>query len=222
MVERADAGLAAMRLASGLDAALHEACDGDGSTGSTDDGPCDGAVWTFPDLTGFVSHSTIPGEANITFQFRATSEKALDLIESTARVHCNEDMRARLGLPKLSAAKPVTCDIVQMRDPLPATPMDEEMMQCVGAAARLATATSAEAGTGGVLTMPSRAIHDASPLARVMPAAMLFVQSIDGVSHSFDEHTSDEDLVVGARAYVGAALGILRKQCAEAPPEASS
>ena len=75
----------------------------------------------------------------------------------------------------------------------------------------------AGAGKGGVLRMPSRAIHDASPLATRMPSAMLFVPSINGVSHSFDEHTHDADLAVGARAYVGAAAGVLMKQCS-APP----
>ena len=90
------------------------------------------------------------------------------------------------------------------------------MVACISASARLATAHP-EAGTGGVLRMPSRAIHDASPLATRMPAAMLFVPSIDGISHSFDEHTHDADLAVGARAYVGAAAGVLMKQCA-APP----
>ena len=47
-----------------------------------------------------------------------------------------------------------------------------------------------------------------------MPAAMLFVPSIKGISHSFDEHTHDEDIAVGAIAYVGAAAGIVLGQCA--------
>lgn len=54
MAERADAGLAAMRFASELDAALHGACDGDAA--------CDGAVWTFSELSGFISHSCTPEE----------------------------------------------------------------------------------------------------------------------------------------------------------------
>ena len=67
--------------------------------------------------------------------------------------------------------------------------------------------------------MPSRAVHDASPVATRMPAAMLFVPSVGGVSHSFDEHTHDKDLAVGARAFVGAAAGIVLQQCAATPPE---
>lgn len=49
------------------------------------------------------------------------------------------------------------------------------------------------------LVMPSGASHDANPMARVMPTAMLFVPSIDGVSHNKDENTSDEHLYDGVR-----------------------
>ena len=55
--------------------------------------------------------------------------------------------------------------------------------------------------------------HDAAPIAAVMPAAMLFVPSIKGISHSFDEHTHDADLALGAKAFVGAAASTLMRQC---------
>ncbi|KIC36132.1 Zn-dependent hydrolase [Leisingera sp. ANG-M7] len=45
--------------------------------------------------------------------------------------------------------------------------------------------------------MPSGALHDAANLATVMPAAMLFVPSIGGISHAFDEDTEETDLVLG-------------------------
>ncbi|MCF6430664.1 hydantoinase/carbamoylase family amidase [Leisingera sp. MMG026] len=45
--------------------------------------------------------------------------------------------------------------------------------------------------------MPSGALHDAANLATVMPAAMLFVPSIGGISHAFDEDTAEADLVLG-------------------------
>lgn len=203
MAQRADAGLAAMRYASGLDSALHAMCDGRTA--------CDGAVWTFPDLAGFVSHSTIPGQATLTLQFRAPSEAPMELIERTAREHCVE--RAQRDLAPLSVGRPVTCTIEYERPPVAATPMDPDMVVCVAAAADLA-AQSPGAGAGGVMRLPSRAVHDASPVATVMPAAMLFVPSVNGISHSFDEHTYDADIAVGARAFVGAAFSILVKQCA--------
>ena len=46
----------------------------------------------------------------------------------------------------------------------------------------------------------SGAGHDAAILARHVPTGMLFVPSIGGISHSPQENTSDEHLVLGARA----------------------
>ncbi len=45
--------------------------------------------------------------------------------------------------------------------------------------------------------MPSGALHDAANLSRLMPVAMLFVPSIGGISHAFDEDTDEADLVLG-------------------------
>jgi N-carbamoyl-L-amino-acid hydrolase len=47
--------------------------------------------------------------------------------------------------------------------------------------------------------MPSGALHDATNVARVLPVGMLFVPSIGGISHSFDEDTAEADLVCGMR-----------------------
>ena len=45
--------------------------------------------------------------------------------------------------------------------------------------------------------LPSGAGHDAQMFARVCPTAMIFVPSIDGISHNPAELTDDEDLVLG-------------------------
>lgn len=47
--------------------------------------------------------------------------------------------------------------------------------------------------------MPSGALHDATNVARLMPVAMLFVPSIGGISHAFEEDTQEADLVAGLR-----------------------
>jgi N-carbamoyl-L-amino-acid hydrolase len=60
------------------------------------------------------------------------------------------------------------------------------------------------------LVMPSGAGHDAQCLAPMAPAGMFFVPSVGGVSHSPDEHTDDDDLVLGARA-LAAAWTMLRE-----------
>lgn len=47
------------------------------------------------------------------------------------------------------------------------------------------------------IKMPSGASHDASPLARVIPTGMIFVPSINGISHNKDEFTEEDDLIKG-------------------------
>ncbi|MDI2588343.1 Zn-dependent hydrolase [Psychrobacillus sp. NEAU-3TGS] len=46
--------------------------------------------------------------------------------------------------------------------------------------------------------MTSGAGHDAQMMARICPTAMIFVPSIDGISHNPKEYTRDSDLIVGA------------------------
>jgi N-carbamoyl-L-amino-acid hydrolase len=60
------------------------------------------------------------------------------------------------------------------------------------------------------MRMPSGAGHDAQYLARVMPAAMLFVPSIGGISHHWTEDTAEEDIVLGAQVFADAAVAMLR------------
>lgn len=57
--------------------------------------------------------------------------------------------------------------------------------------------------------MPSGAGHDAQRIAEVMPSAMLFVPSINGLSHNFDEDTVESDLILGAQVYTDAAARML-------------
>ncbi len=47
------------------------------------------------------------------------------------------------------------------------------------------------------LDMPSGAGHDASPISKHIPTAMIFIPSINGVSHSKDELSSVEDMITG-------------------------
>lgn len=54
-------------------------------------------------------------------------------------------------------------------------------------------------------TMPSGALHDATNVAHLMPVAMLFVPSINGISHAFEEDTAEADLVAGLHVLAHAA-----------------
>jgi N-carbamoyl-L-amino-acid hydrolase len=63
---------------------------------------------------------------------------------------------------------------------------------------------------GAFTSMPSGAGHDAQILARKIPA-MLFVPSIKGVSHHWEEDTSQADIVLGCQAFADAAEEIARE-----------
>jgi N-carbamoyl-L-amino-acid hydrolase len=56
--------------------------------------------------------------------------------------------------------------------------------------------------------MPSGALHDATNVARLMPVAMLFVPSINGISHAFEEDTKQADLVAGLQVLAAAVAAL--------------
>lgn len=56
--------------------------------------------------------------------------------------------------------------------------------------------------------MPSGALHDATNVSRLMPVAMLFVPSINGISHAFDEDTQEADLITGLQVLVQAVASL--------------
>ena len=73
-------------------------------------------------------------------------------------------------------------------------------------------ARAAEAYAPGKWTrMPSGAAHDAQILAEVMPVGMLFVPSIKGVSHNFNENTTDEDIALGCQVFADAVVSVLQE-----------
>jgi beta-ureidopropionase / N-carbamoyl-L-amino-acid hydrolase len=59
--------------------------------------------------------------------------------------------------------------------------------------------------------LPSGAGHDAQMFARVSPAAMIFVPSIDGISHNPAEFTSSGDLEAGANVLLHTMLELAER-----------
>jgi allantoate deiminase len=80
------------------------------------------------------------------------------------------------------------------------TPLDPHLIATLQEAAELEGAST--------MHMPSGAGHDAMILARHVPAAMLFVPSRGGISHSPDEFTEECHCELGARV-IGRALELL-------------
>ena len=179
MARRRDAGLALVRLLAAIDERFPELA-----------GPR--TVWT----CGRISldpgaPSIIPGHGEVLFQFRDADPAVLDRLDTELR---------RL-VAEANRNGPCPMEIAVMGQSRPAL-MDEALQ------AALAAAGEARA-PGQVQSMPSGAGHDAQYLARVMPAGMMFVPSIGGVSHHWSENTSDEDLVLGAQVYCDAVERVL-------------
>ena len=80
--------------------------------------------------------------------------------------------------------------------------MDDAFQQAIEAA-------GADFAGGKSIRMPSGAGHDAQVLATIMPAGMLFVPSIGGISHHWSENTDDADIVTGAEVFVEACRRLL-------------
>jgi N-carbamoyl-L-amino-acid hydrolase len=55
--------------------------------------------------------------------------------------------------------------------------------------------------TGSDRVLSSGALHDAAEMSRVLPAAMIFSASIDGISHAAEEDTAERDLAAAIEAY---------------------
>jgi beta-ureidopropionase / N-carbamoyl-L-amino-acid hydrolase len=125
--------------------------------------------------------SIVPGRARFSVQWRDALETRLADMEEAIRETVAEVAAAR-GLK--AEVRPVWS-----RTP---TAMDARLVAALGEAAE------AEA-PGRWRRMPSGALHDAMNVARLMPAGMLFVPSLCGISHAFDEDTREEDLVTGLR-----------------------
>ena len=112
MADRRDAAMEAMRLATALDDALRALCAG------WEEGGC-AAVWTFSKLSGFISHSTVPGAANLTLQFRAPQEEMVEAMERL--VHATTASAAATAGTRGAAV----CSVGLDRASVTATPMDD-------------------------------------------------------------------------------------------------
>ena len=176
---RKDAGLALAKFCVAIDDCFPKLC-----------GPR--TVWT----TGRIAldpgaPSIIPGRADMLFQIRDDDPAVIDRLERKL-----ETMAA-----DFTARCPCTVTLERIRTGTPAL-MDRRFQDAIEAASK------SFAG-GRSARMPSGAGHDAQILARIMPAGMMFVPSIGGVSHHWSENTDDADIVRGAEVFVDACRRLL-------------
>ena len=149
-------------------------------------------VWTIGEMALEPNAmSIVPGKARLNLQFRDQDPTVLDRLEA-------------LSLELLSRANAGPCAATmrpRKHHSVPA-PMDANLRGHLERAAE-------RHAPGQWTSMPSAAVHDAQILASHLPSAMLFVPSINGVSHAFEEDTSEEDIVLGCQVLATATASVL-------------
>ena len=148
-------------------------------------------VWTIGHVSLHPNASSIvPGRAVFSMQWRDGDAGRLGRMEQIIRETAAEVAAERgltLALGPLLGLEPVA--------------MDSRL--------RAALEQGAEAvAPGNWREMPSGALHDATNVARLMPVSMLFVPSIGGISHAFEEDTVDNDLLNGVEALTHAVASL--------------
>ena len=138
--------------------------------------------------SGFISRVTSPYRPHMVSPVNLSNSDRLEKLlhgmadEVTARGRCGVAVeRIRTGAPAM---------------------MDARIQNAIEAA-------SVTFAGGKSVRMPSGAGHDAQVLATIMPAGMLFVPSIGGISHHWSENTADADIVTGAEVFVEACRRLL-------------
>jgi beta-ureidopropionase / N-carbamoyl-L-amino-acid hydrolase len=152
-------------------------------------------VWTVGRITlDPGAPSVIPGRAEMMLQIRDEDPAVIARLENLLQTMAAE----------VTAEGRCAVTVERLRTGAPAR-MAPEFQDAIAAA-------SAAFAGGRSLRMPSGAGHDAQILATVMPAGMLFVPSIGGISHHWSEDTSDADIVTGAQVFVDACRRILGRR----------
>ena len=176
---RKDAGVALARFCVDIDDRFPASC-----------GPR--TVWTTGRITlDPGAPSIIPGSAEMLFQIRDDDPDVIGRLDDLLRSMAAD----------VSAQGRCSVAVERIRTGAPAM-MHTAFQQAIEAA------SVAFAG-GKSIRMPSGAGHDAQILATIMPAGMLFVPSIGGISHHWSENTDDADIVTGAQVFVDACRRLL-------------
>jgi beta-ureidopropionase / N-carbamoyl-L-amino-acid hydrolase len=144
-------------------------------------------VWTIGHVSLHPNASSIvPGRVTFSMQWRDGDPDRLNRMEEIVRATAGDIASAKgmeVSFGPLLGLEPVA--------------MDTKLQSVLAASAE-------QVAPNKWRKMPSGALHDATNVAQLMPVAMLFVPSIGGISHAFEEDTDEADLVAGVQVLFGA------------------
>ena len=152
-------------------------------------------VWTMGDaVIEPGATSIVPGRAELSLQFRDQDEGLLGRLAGIVEtIGADIHGRGRIGV-----------DVRSSRTPIKPSIMDEGFQTHIDAAAETTSPSQWR-------RMPSAAGHDPMVIHEKLPCAMLFIPSIDGISHDFAEDSHDADIVAGCQVLANAAASILQE-----------
>ena len=131
--------------------------------------------------------NVVPSNVVFTIDLRNTSEETLELAETEVFAACRAyafDEGCEITMRTLARFEPVD--------------FDADMIDLVE--------TTAQRLGHSTRRMPSGAGHDAQMLARVCPSSMVFVPSVNGLSHNIAEFTTQADIEAGANVLLRVVL----------------
>jgi N-carbamoyl-L-amino-acid hydrolase len=133
--------------------------------------------------------NVIPGKVVLSLELRDLDAAKITMLYE----------RIREEASRIAAASGTTFDFTSINVNTPA-PTDPRIRAIIATSARDVGLTTK--------LMPSGAGHDAQDMARLGPVGMIFVPSVDGISHSPREFSRADDITNGANVLLGAVLGV--------------
>nr|WP_252501625.1 allantoate deiminase [Sporosarcina sp. Marseille-Q4943] len=137
--------------------------------------------------------NVVPGEALFTLDVRHTEKEVL--------VKFTEELTAIIQKIAAESDVETTIDMWMDEDPIP---MDKQIVAAIEKQTK-------ENGFNYKM-MHSGAGHDSQIIAPVLPTAMIFVPSREGISHNPLEYTSPEQLAVGVQALMNSLYALAYKE----------
>jgi N-carbamoyl-L-amino-acid hydrolase len=134
--------------------------------------------------------NVIPGEVIMSLEIRDLEADKMQQVFELIRVEAE-----RIADEKSTPIRFAEIDVAS-----PPAPTDQQMRRIIASAAE-------DLGMSYKL-MPSGAGHDAQDIASIAPAGMIFVPSVDGISHSPQEYTTVIDMANGVSVLLKTVLAI--------------
>jgi hydantoinase/carbamoylase family amidase len=135
--------------------------------------------------------NVIPARAIFSLDVRSPVESRIDAVERVLHESAQ----------KVQIERGVRVNVERLESRSPA-PMNDAFRAAVHRAAAALGERAVDIASG--------AGHDAMCLSQIVPAAMIFVPSVDGRSHVAQERTSERDLELGVRALAAAIVEVDR------------